>query len=151
MRFILIDEIRSVVKGKRIMGVKNVSMSEDWFRDHFPGRPIMPGVLLIETIAQTGAILIDVTTGYSTQAVMTAVEGAKFMKPVQPADQLSVDVELLQMSDVSAKVSGQIMRNGEKIAQAVVLYVLRNGNDSAAQYWTMVSKHLTSRSTIVEG
>jgi len=106
MRFILVDKIVSVIKGKSVMGIKNVSLSEDWFRDHFPGEPIMPGVLLIETIAQTGAILIDVTTDYAKLALMTAVERAKFLRPARPADQLLIEVDLLHLNDISAKVSG---------------------------------------------
>jgi 3-hydroxyacyl-[acyl-carrier-protein] dehydratase len=151
LRFILVDRIEEVEKGKRVVGIKNVAMSEDWFRDHFPGDPVMPGVLLIETIAQTGAVLIDVTTDYALQAVMTAVEQAKFIRPVRPADQLTIEVELLQMNGFSAKVSGKIRRKGRKVAEAKLLYVLRNGNGPAAVYWKNVSKHLTANAIVSDG
>ncbi len=132
------------------MGIKNVSLSEDWFRDHFPGEPIMPGVLLIETIAQTGAILIDVTTDYAKLALMTAVERAKFLRPARPADQLLIEVDLLHLNDISAKVSGIITRGRDKIVTAEIFYVLDGGKGEAALFWRKLSKQITAGAEILE-
>ena len=97
--FLLVDRIQELDLGKRIVATKNVTINEPFFQGHFPGRPIMPGVLIIEAMAQVGGILafkskqdLDKKTIY-----FMSIEKAKFRKPVVPGDQLRFDVQVLQI------------------------------------------------------
>jgi 3-hydroxyacyl-[acyl-carrier-protein] dehydratase len=94
--FLLIDRVIGLVRNKTCVGVKNVSVNESYFRGHFPNHPVMPGVLIIETMAQTAAVLVVETLGPESAGKVVyfmSIEGAKFRRPVVPGDQLLVQCD----------------------------------------------------------
>ena len=96
--FLLVDRIRELEVGRRIVGLKNVTINEPFFQGHFPDRPIMPGVLILEAMAQVGGVLAmkSVPTEGRPVVYLTGVDGAKFRKPVVPGDQLRFEIEVLK-------------------------------------------------------
>jgi beta-hydroxyacyl-ACP dehydratase FabZ len=106
--FLLVDRVLSVEKDKAV-AIKNVSINEPFFQGHFPGRPIMPGVLILEALAQVGGILAFQTAkGAENQLVIfLAIDSAKFRKPVVPGDQLRMEVSLLQRRDPYWRLRGE--------------------------------------------
>ena len=93
--FLLVDAVRDVVSGERAVGIKNVTINEPFFQGHFPSFPVMPGVLIIEAMAQTSAVLVVETMGGDAAGKLVyfmSVEQAKFRKPVRPGDTLSIEV-----------------------------------------------------------
>lgn len=96
--FLLVDKIVELEKGKRIVGVKNVTMNEPFFQGHFPGHPIMPGVLIIEAMAQVGGVFAQVCDdlGQDKVTYFTGIDNAKFRRPVVPGDTLRFELELLK-------------------------------------------------------
>jgi len=95
--FLMVDAILEMERLKRIVGVKNVSINESYFQGHFPGQPIMPGVLIIESMAQTGGLLLlqEVPDREKKLLYFVAVDGARFRRPVVPGDQLRVEMKVL--------------------------------------------------------
>jgi 3-hydroxyacyl-[acyl-carrier-protein] dehydratase len=96
--FLLVDRVLELEKGKRIKAVKNVTMNEQFFTGHFPHRPVMPGVMMLEALAQAAALLafdmLDVTADESTVFYFAGIDNARFKRPVEPGDQLTLDVAL---------------------------------------------------------
>jgi 3-hydroxyacyl-[acyl-carrier-protein] dehydratase len=99
--FLLVDRVLSIEKGKSIKALKNVTINEPFFQGHFPHRPVMPGVLMLEALAQAAALLAFDTLGSSPSDEMVyyfaGIDGARFKRPVEPGDQLTLEVELLRM------------------------------------------------------
>ena len=96
--FLLVDRVTEIENGKRIAAFKNVTMNEPFFLGHFPGHPVMPGVLIIEALAQAACILAIVSSDESVRSKVTyfvGIENAKFRKPVFPGDQLCLEVEAI--------------------------------------------------------
>ncbi|MFN4003433.1 MAG: 3-hydroxyacyl-ACP dehydratase FabZ [Hylemonella sp.] len=95
---LLVDRVLEVEKGKRIKAIKNVTINEDFFNGHFPHRPVMPGVLMLEALAQTAALLSFETLGEvpdeNTVYYFAGIDGARFKRPVEPGDQLILEAEL---------------------------------------------------------
>ncbi|MBK5275518.1 MAG: 3-hydroxyacyl-ACP dehydratase FabZ [Desulfuromonadales bacterium] len=94
--FLLVDRVTEIENGKRILAFKNVTMNEPFFTGHFPGHPVMPGVLIVEALAQAACILAIVSSDESVRSKVTyfvGIENAKFRKPVFPGDQLNLEVE----------------------------------------------------------
>jgi len=108
--FLLVDRVVELDVAKRIVGIKNVTANEQFFQGHFPGQPIMPGVLLLEVMAQVGGVLARKTAeGKGRPTVfLTGIEKAKFRRPVVPGDQLRVEVEVVKRKDPFWKMSGRI-------------------------------------------
>ena len=96
--FLLVDRIRELEVDRRIVGIKNVTINEPFFQGHFPDRPIMPGVLILEAMAQVGGVLAmkSVRTEGRPVVYLTGVDSAKFRKPVVPGDQLRFEIEVLK-------------------------------------------------------
>ncbi len=119
--FLFIDKVTEIVPDTTAIGIKNVSMNEPFFQGHFPGHPIMPGVLIIEAMAQTSAILVVETTGKRTGAVVyfMTVEQARFRQPVFPGDQLKLHVEKKRSRGNVWKFSGKATVEGKLMAEAV--------------------------------
>lgn len=96
--FLMVDRVLEIEKGKRIRAVKNVSINEPFFIGHFPNRPVMPGVLMLEALAQAAAILafdaMDAEPDEKTVYYFAGIEGARFKRPVEPGDQLILEVEM---------------------------------------------------------
>ena len=119
--FLFIDKVTEIVPDFTAIGIKNVSMNEPFFQGHFPGHPIMPGVLIIEAMAQTSAILVIETTGKRTGAVVyfMTIEQARFRQPVFPGDQLELHVEKKRSRGNVWKFSGKATVEGKLMAEAV--------------------------------
>ena len=98
---LLVDRVLELDKGKRILALKNVTINEPYFMGHFPQRPVMPGVLMLEALAQAAAVLafqtLDVTPDDKTVYYFAGIDGARFKRPVEPGDQLLLDVSLDRM------------------------------------------------------
>lgn len=124
--FLLIDRVLELKRKERIVAIKNVTINEPFFNGHFPGLPIMPGVLIIEAIAQAGGALLLTEVEDRSQKIMvfTGIDRAKFRRPVGPGDQLRIEVELAGWRAVSrfiaAKMRGVAYVDGKRVAEAVV-------------------------------
>ena len=121
--FLLVDRILELEPGKRIVGLKNVTMNEPFFVGHFPNYPVMPGVLIIEAMAQTGGVLAlrDETIGSNKLVLFASIENAKFRRPVLPGDQLRLELEVLQRHTSFARMKGKALVDGKVAAQAVLI------------------------------
>ena len=131
MRFLLIDRITSWDPGRAATAVKNVALSEDFFDDHFPLKPIMPGVLLIEGMAQLGGVLLEYgvrrDTGRDVKFVLTIVERAKFRSPVVPGDCLEYRAEVESVNEYGGKVAATASRDGKQVAECTLVFALYKG------------------------
>ena len=121
--FLLIDRIVEIESGKRIVGIKNVTMNEPFFVGHFPNYPVMPGVLIIEAMAQTGGVLAlrDEAIGSDKLVLFAAIEEAKFRRPVVPGDQLRLELEVLQRHTTFARMKGKAHVDGKLVAEAILI------------------------------
>jgi beta-hydroxyacyl-ACP dehydratase FabZ len=127
--FLLVDRIVELEMGKRIVGIKNVTMNEPFFQGHFPGHPIMPGVLLLEAMAQTGGVLALKTVPKeevkNKVLYFMSIDKAKFRKPVVPGDQVRFELELTKQRatimgfKALAKVDGAVVAEAELMAMIV--------------------------------
>lgn len=123
---LLIDRVVELKRKQRIVAIKNVTINEPFFIGHFPGLPIMPGVLIVEAIAQAGGALLltEVEDRSDKVMVFTGIERAKFRKPVSPGDQLRLEVELKGWREVpgmtAAKMQGYAFVGDKKVAEAIV-------------------------------
>jgi 3-hydroxyacyl-[acyl-carrier-protein] dehydratase len=119
--FLLVDRIVDVVKGVSAIGVKNVSINENFFQGHFPDHPVMPGVLIIECMAQTSAVLVVETLGPEARGKLVyfmSIEGAKFRRPVGPGDQLRIHVVKERQRASIWKFRGDAKVDGKTVAEA---------------------------------
>jgi beta-hydroxyacyl-ACP dehydratase FabZ len=119
--FILIDRIVKLVPGEEIVALKNVTINEPYFQGHFPGTPIMPGVLIIEAMAQAGGVLTIVSMSKESirqPVYFMGIDKARFRKPVVPGDQLIFKVSLLKLRSKAAKIAGTASVDGNLAAEA---------------------------------
>lgn len=123
---LLVDRILEIEEGKRIVGLKNVSANEPFFQGHFPGAPVMPGVLIIESMAQCGAILFlrNLPERDSKLFYFGGIDKARFRKPVVPGDQLVHEIEVLQSRASTAKLRGVSRVDGTVVAEAELLTLM---------------------------
>ena len=122
---LLVDRVLDVVPGKTCKGLKNVSINEGFFQGHYPGRPIMPGVLILEAIAQVGAVMLLAMDEYRGKVpLIGAFDNVKFRRPVVPGDQLIIDVELHWVRGSIGKCSGVARVEGEVAAQMEMIFKL---------------------------
>jgi 3-hydroxyacyl-[acyl-carrier-protein] dehydratase len=123
--FLLVDRILELEPGKRAVGMKNVTVNEQFFTGHFPGNPIMPGVLIVEHAAQVGGILLLATTGNEGKLAMFAcIDEMKFRRVVVPGDQLITEVEILRVSGRAGKVRVVTRVDGEVAAEGQFTFML---------------------------
>lgn len=120
--FLLIDRVLEIVPRERIVAIKNVSVNEDFFNGHFPGFPIMPGVLQIEAMAQAGGALLlsEVPNRDSKLIVFRAIENAKFRRAVVPGDQLRIEVKVLQWRQSVVRMQGTASVDGQIACEATI-------------------------------
>ena len=126
--FLLVDRVTELKPGERLLAYKNVSIGEPFFQGHFPGHPVMPGVLVLEALAQASAILCYSSTGFDPAKKVTylmAIDGARFRRPVVPGDRLVLEVTVLRLKSSVVKsrgvatVDGQVAAEGEFMATVV--------------------------------
>jgi 3-hydroxyacyl-[acyl-carrier-protein] dehydratase len=122
--FLLVDRVLEVDQDKRIVALKNVSINEPFFNGHFPGAPVMPGVLTIESMAQAGAILglLEKKADLSKSLVyFLGIDEAKFRRPIVPGDQMRIVVEVLRRKAIVWKMKGEVYVGAELAAEAILL------------------------------
>ena len=124
--FLLVDRILEVEKGKRIVGIKNVTFNEEFFQGHFPGNPVMPGVLILETMAQVSAIgLLGVVPDHEKKLLyLSGVDRCKFRRPVVPGDQLRIEADILQLRTRACRCKVIATVDGALCAEAELLSTL---------------------------
>ena len=126
--FLLVDRVLEIDAGKRIVGIKNVTINEPFFQGHFPGHPIMPGVLIIEAMAQVGGMLLMGAVPDPEKKVVyfTSLNNVKWRRPVKPGDQLRFELELLQVRGMMCKMQGVAKVDGEVVAEAEMGAMVRD-------------------------
>jgi 3-hydroxyacyl-[acyl-carrier-protein] dehydratase len=124
--FLLIDRVLEMEPKQRIVAIKNVTANEPHFTGHFPDYPLMPGVLMVEAIAQTGGALLltEIPDRDSKLMVFTGIESARFRRPVTPGDQLRIEVTVLNWRTRMVKMSGKITVEGKLVCEAIVTCAL---------------------------
>ena len=127
--FLLVDRVLELEKGKRIQALKNVTINEPFFVGHFPHRPVMPGVLMLEAMAQAAALLafdaVDKTPDDKTMYYFAGIDSARFKRPVEPGDQLIMDVTLDRMKAGIFKFTGVTRVQGNVVCQAELMCTMR--------------------------
>jgi 3-hydroxyacyl-[acyl-carrier-protein] dehydratase len=126
--FLLIDKVVDVELGQSAIGIKNVTINENFFQGHFPSMPVMPGVLIIESMAQTAAVFVVETMGPEAQGKVVffmSIESAKFRRPVGPGDQLRIHVRREHSRGWIWKVSAEAKVDGVTVAEATLTAMIR--------------------------
>ena len=133
MRFFLIDRITSWEPGLRAEGVKNVALSEDFFDDHFPRRPVMPGVLILEGMAQLGGLLLEASLQQSyeksAKAIVTVLERTKFRTMVKPGDSLLYRTEVLSLNEAGGKINATARRGDKLVTSTEMVFAFNYLDD----------------------
>jgi 3-hydroxyacyl-[acyl-carrier-protein] dehydratase len=121
--FLLVDRVLEMVPGRRIVAIKNVTFNEPFFQGHFPGAPVMPGVLIIEALAQTGAVLMlhDFADRHGKLVYFAGIDGARFRRVVGPGDRLQLTMEVVKLRSRTCKMKGVAEVDGEVAAEAEIL------------------------------
>jgi beta-hydroxyacyl-[acyl carrier protein] dehydratase FabZ len=125
---LLVDKILEIELGKRIVGLKNVSMNEPFFQGHFPGYPLMPGVYMLEAMAQVGGILMIKSLGLEIgkyAVVFAGIDEARFKRPVYPGDQLIMELETISLKKTISKMKGVATVNNQVVAEAILMAAAR--------------------------
>ncbi len=119
--FLMLDRVVDMIRDESATGVKNVTVNENFFQGHFPGHPVMPGVLIVESMAQTAAVLVVETLGPDAAGKLVyfmTIEGAKFRRPVVPGDQLKIHVSKVRSRNNVWKFNGVARVDGVAVAEA---------------------------------
>lgn len=124
--FLLVDRIEKIEPGRKIVGIKNVTINEPFFQGHFPGAPVMPGVLIIEAMAQVGGVLAfksaEEKMDISNKLVyFTGIDRARFRKPVIPGDQIRFELEVIHAKEPFWKLKGIALVDGKKVCEAELM------------------------------
>lgn len=137
--FLLVDRITALEVGKRVVGLKNVTINEPFFMGHYPGYPIMPGVLILEAMAQVGGFLLMRSLkarGAEKVLYFTGIDGARFRRPVVPGDQIRFEVDFLRMRRQVCRMKGVAVVDGKLAAEAelsaTVMDRVPEGTDTVA-------------------
>ncbi|MGM7634716.1 MULTISPECIES: 3-hydroxyacyl-ACP dehydratase FabZ [unclassified Bacillus (in: firmicutes)] len=124
--FLLIDQILEVEEGKRAVGIKNVTANEEFFNGHFPDYPVMPGVLIVEALAQVGAVAMLIKEeNRGKLAFFAGIDQCRFKRQVRPGDQLRLEVEMLRFRGVIGKGKAVATVNGELACEAEITFALK--------------------------
>lgn len=134
MRFILVDEILELEPGRRIRGIKRVAVDEDYFRDHFPGFPVVPGVLLTEMMAQLAGKCLDAEDPARGKSMLAAIESAKFRKWVNPGETVEISAEVRVSRPQYAKAACKVHVQGAEVASSDLMFTFVAGAQFAPGY-----------------
>ena len=129
--FLLVDRIVDYEESKRIVGLKNVTFNEPFFQGHFPGVPIMPGVLIVEAMAQVGGFLVFKTLPEKHKKLVffIGIDNAKFRKPVRPGDQLKIEMSVVRVKSRVGKLHGRAFVEGNLVSEADIMFSLVDRTD----------------------
>lgn len=132
--FLLVDRILELEPMKRAVGLKNVTINEPFFQGHFPGQPIMPGVLVVEAMAQVGGVAMLCSEEFRGHlALFAGIDRAKFRRPVVPGDQLLMTVTVLKIRGTMGKVWAEARVDGQVVAEGELLFALSSAPENSAQ------------------
>jgi 3-hydroxyacyl-[acyl-carrier-protein] dehydratase len=121
--FLLVDRIEEMAPGEHVVGIKNVTVNEPYFQGHFPGKPVMPGVLIIEAMAQVGAVAILSLPEYQGKiALFAGIDKARFRRQVVPGDQLRIEVKLLKLRGAVGKSEAKAFVGEHLVAEAELMF-----------------------------
>ena len=133
---LLVDRVLDWESGKNITAIKNVTINEEFFVGHFPHKPVMPGVLTIEALAQTAALLAFLTTGQKPDdnavVYFVGIDGARFKRPVEPGDQLKMQVEILRQARGIWKFHAKATVDDQLVVEAELMCTMRSINEPPA-------------------
>ncbi len=123
--FLLVDKIIELEEGKRAVGIKNVTINEPFFQGHFPGKPIMPGVLMVEAMAQVGLTALKTMDEYKDRlGVFTGIDKLRFKRQVEPGDTLRIEVELEKIRRGIGVAQGTVTVDGELACKGTIMFAL---------------------------
>ena len=121
--FLLVDRVDEVEAGVRAVGIKNVTQNEPFFEGHFPDYPVMPGVLIVEAMAQVGAVGVMALEEYRQKlALFAGIDGVRFRRQVVPGDVLSIEVEISRLKGRVGRGKGKATVNGERVCEADLMF-----------------------------
>jgi len=124
--FLLVDKVTEIVEGERVVGYKNVTINEPFFQGHFPDYPVMPGVLIIEALAQVGAVaMLGMEENKGKIGFLAGVDKCRFKRQVVPGDQLKLEVEITRIKGPIGKGKGTATVNGEIACQAEIMFAIK--------------------------
>ena len=126
--FLLIDKVIDIVKNESAIGIKNVTVNEPYFPGHFPSAPVVPGVLQIESLAQTAAVLVAKSLNLSDSSalvLLTTIDNAKFRRPVTPGDVMSLSITVQKMRNKIWKFKGEVIVNSQKMSECEFSAMMR--------------------------
>ena len=130
---LLVDRVLNWESGKSITAIKNVTINEEFFNGHFPHKPVMPGVMMIEAMAQTAALLSFLTMGHkpdhNSVVYFLGIDGARFKRPVEPGDQLKMEVEIIRAARGIYKYKAKASVDGQLAVEAELMCTMRSASD----------------------
>ena len=129
MRYLLIDRIETLRKNHSIVAIKNVSLSEDVFTDHFVGVPVLPGALIIEALAQAGTALLEVSSSFTKKAILAFVKQVKFRTIVRPGDQMIIEEFITESQDSIVELNCIVRVNEKVVADGQIVFSLREAEE----------------------